>query len=92
MTSGEIMMVRQTIVNDINRKPLIWYDHVQRMDKERLPKRILKWPSAKKRRGKPRRSWREGVEKEMGLPELTDDLWTYRYQWRLGVRNRRRTL
>lgn len=82
----EIMGVKHTIMDDIKTKQLMWYGHVQRMEEGRLPKIILKWsPTGRRRRGRSKRSWREGVEKEMRLRELEDDLWADTDRWRLGV-------
>ena len=58
----EIMGVGHTIVDDIKTKQLIWYGHVQRMAENRLPKQILLWtPQGRRRRVRPRRSWRDGI-------------------------------
>lgn len=37
----EIMKVETTIIDEIQRRQLIWYGHVERMNDERLPKLIL---------------------------------------------------
>ena len=37
------MEAPDTIFDEITRKQLIWYGHVERMDSMRLPKIILKW-------------------------------------------------
>ncbi|XP_044749542.1 uncharacterized protein LOC123310188 [Coccinella septempunctata] len=53
----------------------------------------LTWtPRGRRRRGRPRKSWREGIEKEMEERELPENLWLNREEWRLGVGKRRRTL
>ena len=58
------MGVTHTIIDDIKTKQLIWYGHVQRMAENRLPKQILTWtPHGRRKRGRPRRSWREGIDK-----------------------------
>lgn len=88
----EIMNVKHTIVDDINTKQLRWYGHVQRMSEERLPKQILTWtPHGRRKRGRPRLSWREGINREMRERELDEDLWMDRNEWRLGIGRRRRT-
>ncbi|XP_030763131.1 uncharacterized protein LOC115887773 [Sitophilus oryzae] len=88
----EIMGAEHTIVDDIRTKQLIWFGHVQRMPDHRIPKEILLWtPRGRNKRGRPRRSWREGVDKELENREIPDDLWLNRQEWRLGVGKRRRT-
>ena len=75
----EIMEVRHTIVDDIKTKQLIWYGHVQRMADNRLPKQILLWtPHGRRRRGRPRRSWMDGIDSEIRERELPEDLWRNR--------------
>jgi hypothetical protein len=47
---------------DIERKRLQWYGHVKRMQKERLPKLLMEWiPGERRKRGRPRKTWMEGV-------------------------------
>ena len=47
---------------NIRYKQLNWYGHVQRMDQERLPRRILEWcPPGRRRKGRPRNSWMQEV-------------------------------
>ena len=51
-----------TILNEITRKQLIWYEHVERMDPTRLPKNMINWkPEGRKKRGRPRRTWKDGI-------------------------------
>ncbi|XP_030762003.1 uncharacterized protein LOC115886839 [Sitophilus oryzae] len=79
-----IMGVKHRISEDTKINQPRWYGHVQRMEESRIPKKILNWtPQGKRKRGRPRRSWREGID---------DNLWTDRDQWRLEIRRRRRTL
>jgi len=88
----QIMKVQGTIVDDIGTQQLRWYGHVQRMSGDRLPKQILEWtPQGRRRRGRPRRSWREGIDREITDRNLEEGLWTNREEWRLGI-GRRRTL
>jgi hypothetical protein len=50
------------ILDDITRKQLIWYGHVERMDPTRLPRIMIHWkPEGKKQRGRPRRTWKDGI-------------------------------
>lgn len=87
------MEVGHTITDEIRTKQLRWYGHVQRMEERRLPKQILTWrPTGRRKRGRPRRSWREGIDNEIQLRGLDEELWNDREQWRLGIGRRRRTL
>ena len=51
-----------TILDEISRKQLIWYGHVERMDPTRLPKIMITWkPVGRKKRGRLRRTWKDGI-------------------------------
>ena len=50
----EKMSQQDTIFDEITRKQLIWYGHVDRMDPTRLPKIMINWkPEGRKKRGRP---------------------------------------
>ncbi|XP_044760850.1 uncharacterized protein LOC123318297 [Coccinella septempunctata] len=88
----DIMGIKHTIVDDIRTKQLVWFGHVQRMPEDRIPKQTLLWkPLGRNRRGRPRLSWREGIDRELRDRDIPEDLWTNREEWRLGVGKRRRT-
>jgi hypothetical protein len=51
------MDAQDMTLDDITRKQLIWYGHVERMDQTRLPKIMIHWkPEGRKKRGRPRRT------------------------------------
>jgi hypothetical protein len=48
------MDAQDTILDDITRKKLIWYGHVERMDPTRLPKIMINWKAeGRKKRCRP---------------------------------------
>ena len=56
------MNKQDTILDEITGKQLIWYGHVVRMDPTRLPKIMIDWqPEGRKKRGRPRRIWKDGI-------------------------------
>jgi hypothetical protein len=56
------MDASDTILYDITRKQLVRYGHVERMDPARLPKIMINWkPEGSKKRGCPRRTWKDGI-------------------------------
>ena len=56
------MDAEDMILDDISRKQLIWYGHVERMDATCLPKIMIYWkPEGRNKRGRPRRTWKDGI-------------------------------
>jgi hypothetical protein len=88
----EIMGVKEKpdIIDIIERKRLQWYGHVKRMQGERLPKLIMEWiPVERRKRGRPRKTWMEGVRAAMKTRYLEADQWLNRKEWCLGSGRRR---
>jgi hypothetical protein len=53
----EKMDAQDMLLDDITRKQLIWYGHVERVDPARLPKIMIHWkPEGRKKRVRPRRT------------------------------------
>lgn len=78
----EIMQVDRNILEIVEERRLRWYGHVLRMSEERIPNKILNWKvEGKRRRGKPKECWIDGVKRSMerrGLNEedaMDRDLW-----------------
>jgi hypothetical protein len=62
------------------------------MQEERLPKLIMEWiPGEKRKRGRSRKTWMEGVQVAMTTRNLEPDQWRNREEWRL-VSGRQRQL
>jgi hypothetical protein len=83
----EIMGVKEKsdIIDIIERKRLQWYDHVKRMQEERLPILIMEWiPGERRKRGRPRKAWIEGVRVSMKTRHLEADQWLNRKEWCMG--------
>ena len=63
------MNIINYVLDYIRYKQFNWYDHVQRMDEERLPRRNLEWcQPGRQRKGRPHNSWMQEVTK--GMREL----------------------
>ena len=61
----EKININNYVLDYIRYKQLNWYDDVQRMDQERLPRRILEWcPPGRLRKGRPRNSWLQELQQE----------------------------
>ena len=60
------------------------------MQDERLPKLIMEWIRGERRkRGRPRETWMEGVRAAMKTRRLEEDHWLNRKEWCLGSGRRR---
>jgi hypothetical protein len=80
------------IIDIIEKKKLQWYGHGKRMPEERIPKLILEWvPADRRKRGRPRKTSMEGVHAAMTARNLEQDQWRNREVKRL-VSGRRRQL
>jgi len=83
------MDAQHMILDYITRKELIWYGHVERMDPTQKPKIMIHWkPEGRKKRGRPRRTWKDGIYTAMN--ERMGE-WNNRRQWNMKVGRRRQT-
>ncbi|XP_030751599.1 uncharacterized protein LOC115879091 [Sitophilus oryzae] len=83
------MELKHDIEDDIRTQQLIWYGHGQRMEEHRIPKKIFNWnPQGRRKIGRPGRSWREGIDKEVLYRGLEVNGWGDRERWRLGIERR----
>jgi hypothetical protein len=70
------------ITDSIERKILQWYGHVKRMSEERILKLIMDWiPWQRRKRGRPRKTWMEGVQAAMTTRHLEPDQLRNRKEW-----------
>ena len=84
------MDAQDMILDDITRKQLIWYGHVERMDPTRLPKIMIHLkPEGRKKQGRPRRTWKDGIYTAMNERDLRMGEWNNRRQWNMAVGRRR---
>ena len=73
---NENMDARDMILDDITRKQLIWHGHVERMVPTRLPKIMFHWkPEGRKKRGRPRRTWKDGIYTAINESDLRMGEW-----------------
>ena len=78
------------ITTMVKRRRLTWFGHTCRMTPEALPRTALSWtPQGKRRRGRPKETWRRTVQKELKEKNLTTDAARKKAQdseqWRLLV-------
>ena len=73
------MNVTRSLLDDIKTKQLQWYGHVQRMEEGRLPKEVMKQrPQGRRKRGRPKLTWAEGIRGLMGEKGLMEEDWNDR--------------
>jgi len=76
--------IEDTIVDRIENRQLIWYGHIMRMGNERWPRKMISYtPANRRKQGRPRTSWRKGIEEAMRRREISEGDWEDRREWRL---------
>ena len=72
------------------------YGHVQRTEEGRLTKEVMKWrPPGRRKRGRPKLTWAEGIRGLIGEKGLMEEDWNDRRDWRekiLQLSNGRRKM
>ena len=80
------MNVTRSLLDNINTKQLKWYGHVQRMEEGRLTKQAMKWnPPGRRKRGRPKLTWAEGIRGLMGEKGLVEEGWNDRDERRKKI-------
>jgi hypothetical protein len=80
------MNVTRSLLDDIKTKKLQRYGHVQRMEERRLAKEVMKWrPPGRKKRGRPKLIWAEGIRGLMEEKGLMEEDWNDRRNWRKNI-------
>jgi hypothetical protein len=78
------MEAQDMILDDITPKQFIRYGHVERMDPTRPPKIMIHWkPEGRKKRGRPWRTWKDGIYTAMNGRDLRMGEWNNRRQWNM---------
>ena len=53
------------------------------MEEGRLPKKVMKWsPPGRRKRGRPKATWAEGIRGLFGEKELMEEDWNDRDKWK----------
>jgi len=78
--------VTRCLLDDIETKQLQYYGHVQRMEKGRIPKEVMKWcPPGRRKRGRLKLIWAEGIKGLMDEKGLAEEDWNDRHNWRKKI-------
>jgi hypothetical protein len=76
------MNVTRSVLDGIKTKQFQRYGHVQRMEEERLPKEVMKLrPPGRRKRGRHKLTWAEGIRGLMGEKGLVEEDWNDRQNW-----------
>jgi hypothetical protein len=80
------MNVARSLLDDIKTKQVQLYGHVKRMEEGRLPKEVMKWrPPGRRKRGRPKLTWAEGIRGLMRENGLMEEDWNDRSKWRKKI-------
>jgi hypothetical protein len=93
LTNNEIYAIlkKTTITEAIRLHRLCWFGHVQRMEENRIPKRVLYMNLETRPRGTPRNRWEDGVREDgrvVGGEELQEKVYD-REEWKKLLRTAR---
>ena len=81
------MNIKNSVLDYVIYKQLNWYDHMKRMDEERLPRKILELcPPGRIRKGRPRNSWIQEVTAGMREREINNLEWVDRERSRRKIK------
>ena len=81
------MNVRRSLLDDIKTQQLKRHGHVQRMEERRLPRKVMKWsPPGRRKWGRPKATWAEGIRGLMGEKGLMGEDWNDRDIWKKKIR------
>ena len=80
--------------NNNNNNKRIWFEHVKKMNEERLPRKVMDVKSTRrKERGRPRKTQMEGIDMAMDKWRLNQNVYLDRIQWKKALElGRRRQL
>jgi hypothetical protein len=80
-------------IDTVEQRRLQRCGQVSRMAEERIAKLIVDWiPRERRKRGRARKTWMEGVQAAMTTGNLGSEQWRNREEWRLVCGRRRQLL
>jgi hypothetical protein len=78
----EVMETEGTLTDTVEAKQLKRYGHMNRMEEYRLPKKIYEWiPIERKKRGRPRNTWKKKAKQTMDGRNLQEEDYLERNMW-----------
>ena len=89
----EQMDAQEIVLDDVTRKKLIWCGHFERMNRTGLAEIMINWePEGREKRGRPRRTCKDGIYRAMSGRELRVGEWNSRREWSVEGGRCRQTL
>lgn len=83
------MEVKEDVMKYIETKRLLWYGHVKRTENRWISK-VTDWsPIGRRKKCRPKRSWRNEVDESMQRRGLDEGDWEQRDQWRTWLKEGR---
>ena len=83
----EMLGLKETVVQLAKANGVRWYDHVLRRDDGHLLRKVLEFEvRGKRKRGRPKKTWKTQVEKESKSMGLEEKDAMNQARWRKGVR------
>ena len=83
----ELLGLEETVVQMAKANAVRWYGHVLRSEDGHVLRRALEFEvKGRRKRGRPKRTWRKQVEEESRRVGLKKDVAQNRDRWRGGVR------
>ena len=80
------------VISNNFRTILFCFRNRRHVNATRLPIIMIHWkPEGRKKRGRPRRTWKDGIYTAMNERDLRMGEWNNRRQWNMEVRRRRQT-
>jgi hypothetical protein len=78
--------VTRSVLDGIKTEQLQQCGQVQRVEGGRLPKGVMKWrPTGRRKRGRPKLTWGEGIRGLMGEKGLVEEDRNDRHNWRKKI-------
>ena len=65
---------------------LRWFGHVMRREETYVGKRVMEIVIGKRKRGRPRRRWKDCVKEDMAVVGVTEKDAEDRRRWRMAIR------
>jgi hypothetical protein len=80
----DIMETQVTLTDTEEAKQLKWYGHMERVGEGRLPRKYMNGlPIERKKRGRPRNTWKKEAKRAMDGRNLREEDYLDRNRWRL---------